>query len=271
MRGMAGFQSKPSGTYFVARSQVEPLKELLRLVFPNLDYWLQQPTTDVAMKGFLKLLAYLRMVFLQDFVLLRVDFPHRCLWNLEVFKHLLHASFVTDILARLNDDGKDMNSHIRLAIPILGQQVLNVNSSMTDLATNGFQKQLENALKMEGKLSDFLQGKIAFQLTPVKAQKLCEASTKPISVDPRLWSSTTDLMVSAPAFTPLSLVSPSKIADSSRSQAHQLTPPVPPPSYTLSRNIHTLTDLWKEWYTGLGTTRLLASLNDQYRAAWRKD
>ncbi|KAG6243180.1 hypothetical protein E4U23_006631 [Claviceps purpurea] len=50
---MAGFQSEHAGTYFIARVEVEPPKELLDMVFPKLNYWLRQPTEDIATKSFL--------------------------------------------------------------------------------------------------------------------------------------------------------------------------------------------------------------------------
>ncbi|KAG6318340.1 hypothetical protein E4U22_005470 [Claviceps purpurea] len=50
---MAGFQSEHAGTYFIARAEVEPPKELLDMVFPKLNYWLRQPTEDIATKSFL--------------------------------------------------------------------------------------------------------------------------------------------------------------------------------------------------------------------------
>ncbi len=270
MRGMAGFQSEYSGTYFIARSQVEPPKELLQLIFPKLDFWMQTTTTDIATKGFLSLLAHLRLVFLQDSVLLRADYPQHSLWNLEVFKHPQYTSFAIDVLAHLNDDDKDMDSQIRLAIPILRQQVLNLNSSITNLVTDSFNKQLEQSLKMEGKLDDFLEGKIAFAFTPIKAQKLLNAAAvrdAPCAIDPRLQSSAT----TASSSTSLSFASPSKRATPSRSYRHRSTSPSAPPSYLLNRNIHTLTDLWKEWHVGLGTSPSIASLNDKYGPVWRKD
>lgn len=82
-----------------------------------------------------------------------------------------------------------MDSQIPLAIPILGQQVLNLNSSMLDILTNGFNKQLEHTSKLEGKLDDFLEGKVAFTFTPVKMQKLLNTSAatdSAIPIDPRL-------------------------------------------------------------------------------------
>ena len=82
------------------------------MIFPKLDYWIQQKSDDIATKHFLNLLAHLRIVFLQDSVLLRPQYPEHCLCNLDVFKHPLYATFAADVIASLDDKDRDMDSQI---------------------------------------------------------------------------------------------------------------------------------------------------------------
>ena len=281
MRGMAGFQSEHAGTYFISRGQVQPSNELRQMIFPKLDYWIQQKTDDIATRQFLRLLAYLRIVFLQDSVLHRAQYPEHSLWHLDVFQHPLYTSFATDVIASLKDKDRDMDSQIRTAIPILGQQVLNLNASLASMLTEGFKNQHQQAAKMEGKLDDFLEGKIAFTMTPVKRQKLLQFNTvvedsetiqeDPIPIDPRLlpFSSSTAAAAST-AVTSLCFVSPSKKASSARSKAAAARATTPPPVYQLSRTVHTVSDLHKEWTQGIGTGPSVDSMNEQYGDAWRK-
>ena len=180
-------------------------------------------------------------------------------------------------MASLNDKDRDLDSQIRTAIPILGQQVLNLNTSITGMLTEGFKNQLQQAAKMEGKLDDFLEGKIAFTMTPVKRQKLLHWTTaeensetvNPIPIDPRLLAASTSTTSTTQAS--LSFVSPSKKASSARSKsAAARATTTPPPVYQLSRNVHTITDLLKEWTQGIGTGPLVDSMNEKYGDAWRK-
>jgi len=68
--------------------------------------------------------------------------------------------------------------------------MLNLNASLLSLILDGFNSQHEQATRMEGKLDNFLDNKITFELIPIKRQKLLNLATKdtPISIDPRLQS-----------------------------------------------------------------------------------
>ena len=269
MRGMAGFQPEHGGAYFIARAQVEPPSELVLLIFSKLNHWLQQPTDDIATKQFLKLLNYLRVVFLQDSVILRNRYPTHSLWHHKVFKHPLYLTFAANVIARLDDKDRDMNSQIQLAIPLLGQQVLNLDASLSSLIAGGFNQQREQAEKLEGKLDDFLDGKITFELTPIKRQKvlgmMANSRDTPISIDPRLQASSST--------NSISFVSPTRrTASSSHAERQRPSSPCPQaPSYFLNRQVHTVPDLFREWTIGLGTDPSVASLNDQYGCSWRKE
>ena len=91
------------------------------MIFPKLDYWLQQKVDDIATKQFLKLLNYLRVVFLQDFVILRSRYSTHSLWHHEVFKHSLYLVFVVDVAAHLENKDRDIDTQIRLAMSLLEQ------------------------------------------------------------------------------------------------------------------------------------------------------
>ncbi|KAG6081654.1 hypothetical protein E4U16_007148, partial [Claviceps sp. LM84 group G4] len=52
-------------------------------------------------------------------------------------------------------------------MPILGQQVLNLQSSLTAMISTGFEKQQQYTQQLKSKLDDFLEDRIAFQMTLV--------------------------------------------------------------------------------------------------------
>ena len=76
------------------------------------------------------------------------------------------------MLVCLNNQNKDIDSQIQIAISILDQQILNLNSSITSLIINDFDKHFEYTLKIEDKLDNFLENKIVFQIISIKLSKL---------------------------------------------------------------------------------------------------
>ncbi|CCE31025.1 uncharacterized protein CPUR_04876 [Claviceps purpurea 20.1] len=174
---------------------------------------------------------------------------------------------------------RDLDSQIRTAMPILGQQLsqqlLNLQSSLTAMISTGFEKQQQYTQRLESKLDDFLEGRIAFQMTPVKLSHSVKTavsmerggsstnsigdsiSIAPIPIDPRLDTSTS----TQNAAVTTSFATPSERPESS-SLANR---------YSLSRNTHNVTDLHREWYVGYGGQPSIASLNDEHGCMWRKD
>ncbi|KAG2214157.1 hypothetical protein INT45_002647 [Circinella minor] len=76
MRALAGFYSQKAGAFWLPRSAVDPPQELQRLIFPKIEYWENMfergaVQKDLAGPNFLVLLKYLRIVFLQDSVVLK--------------------------------------------------------------------------------------------------------------------------------------------------------------------------------------------------------
>ncbi|KAG6119862.1 hypothetical protein E4U13_007215 [Claviceps humidiphila] len=48
----------------------------------------------------------------------------------------------------------------------------NLQSSLTAMISTGFEKQQQYTQQLESKIDDFLEGRIAFQMTPVKLSHL---------------------------------------------------------------------------------------------------
>ena len=138
---------------------------------------------------------------------------------------------------------------------------------MIALIIEDFEKQYKQATKMKNKLNNFLKNNIAFIITSMKNQKLLTTTTIAISIfiDSRLQflfiHSELQNFLSSIAFffTSLSFAFSSNKSTSFSSII-----------YIFNRNVHTVTDLFKEWTIGLDIGPSIISMNDRYDAEWRK-
>ena len=64
IRDIIDFQLKHVDTYFIVKKYIQSSKELLKLIFSKFNHWMKQSTKDITIKQFLKLLIYLRRIFL---------------------------------------------------------------------------------------------------------------------------------------------------------------------------------------------------------------
>jgi hypothetical protein len=70
MRALAGFDATKRKSFFLKRAEKEPSVELQKMIWPELDFWLERQRTgdrcekNLACKGFLFFLFQLRVTFL---------------------------------------------------------------------------------------------------------------------------------------------------------------------------------------------------------------
>jgi hypothetical protein len=97
IRSVAGFPQEGKG-YFLPRAQEMPDEALCTRIWPETDVWLERMEAyhpdrtdnevvrlDLAGSGFLRLLRTLRVILLQDSVILRRQFPLHPLWTEPLF------------------------------------------------------------------------------------------------------------------------------------------------------------------------------------------
>jgi len=97
MRSTAGWPQEGKA-YFLPRAQELPEEALCSRIWPEVDLWLKRMESfhpdrddnevvrlDLAGTGFLRLLHELRVILLQDSVILRKQFPHHPLWKDSLF------------------------------------------------------------------------------------------------------------------------------------------------------------------------------------------
>jgi len=109
MRSIAGFPKEGKG-YFLPRAQVMPEEALCSKIWPETDLWLMRIEAyhpdrdyhevvrlDLAGSGFLRLLRVLRVVLLQDSVVLRKQFPPYPLWKDSLFNCEEYLKFAAPV------------------------------------------------------------------------------------------------------------------------------------------------------------------------------
>ena len=97
MRSTAGWPQEGKA-YFLPRAQELPEEALCSRIWPEVDRWLKRMESfhpdrddnevvrlDLTGTGFLRLLRELRVILLQDSVILRKQFPHHPLWKDSLF------------------------------------------------------------------------------------------------------------------------------------------------------------------------------------------
>ena len=281
MRDMIEFQSEYADIYFISRDQVQSSNEFLQMIFSKLNYWIQQKIDDIVTRQFLRLLVYLRIVFLQNSVFHRTQYFEHFLWHLNVFQHSLYIFFAIDVIVNLKNKNQDMNSQIRTIISILDQQMLNLNVSFTSMLIEDFKNQHQQTIKMKSKLNDFLKSKIVFTMTSIKRQKLFQFNTivknsktiqkNFIFIDSRLlfFFSFTIVAVFTVVIS-LCFVSSSKKIFFARFKIAVARAIISSSVYQLSRIVHIVSDLHKKWTQNIGIDSSVNSMNEQYGDAWRK-
>ncbi|KAI9278958.1 hypothetical protein BDA99DRAFT_531686 [Phascolomyces articulosus] len=137
LRTLAGFTAEAS-QFYLSHVAVIPPPELRRKVFNWIDAWRQRldngdvEQSSFAADGFLKLLEQLRVVLLQDSVLMRERFPYHCLWQDSLFQDELYLEFECELNPALENEVEPADLLLQRAVPVLEnkasvlQQLLNL-------------------------------------------------------------------------------------------------------------------------------------------------
>jgi len=115
MRSIAGFPQEGKG-YFLPRAQETPEEALCSRIWPEADSWLRRMEAyhpgrddnevvrlDLAGTGFLRLIRTLRVILLQDSVILRKRFPLHPLWKDSLFHCPEYLRFAARVESSLAD------------------------------------------------------------------------------------------------------------------------------------------------------------------------
>ena len=94
MKALAGFHDRE--VYCCKRAAITPPESLAGKIFPEIDK-IVPSSVSVNARGFTQLLKWLRIVFLQDSVLLMELFPNHIVFKHELFQDPLYLKFAADV------------------------------------------------------------------------------------------------------------------------------------------------------------------------------
>jgi hypothetical protein len=260
---MAGFDhSRPC--FYLPRASITPVEELRRLIFPEVEVWEQRVAsglvqqTSISMVAFFNLLKHLRIVLLQDSVLLKQKFPDFFLWSHSIFSNPMFVEFETQLSAQVSRETNPLELRIQQALPELYDRLDLQQRVSSDRMT-----------LVESKLGQVEQAILGF--TGV-CRSLAAGITNAASSIGGIPGSQT-LNRSGESSVASTILQPSII-----SQA-QTTATVPlaagsnvqsSDTYTMSRNITTVSDVYREWMHGIGDGPAVKDLEERLGTSWRK-
>ena len=214
---------------------------------------------DLAGQGFLRLLRQLRVILLQDSVLMRQEFPDHPIWADPIFARDDYAAFAKDVKLSLLDVEEPEEIQIRKTLPAIAERLSILQQSLQREINEwgtGSQARLDS---INSRLRDLLEGRISLTLhsSTAHSTRATPACSVPLSAPPP----------SPPAPSPPS-PPPAPPAAPAAVGAAPAAPP--PPQYILSRTITTVPQLWKEWTVGLPGGPSVQGLEDLYGPSWRQ-
>jgi hypothetical protein len=263
IRSMAGFNPSVQGNFYLPRAKVLPPQSLEQAVWPFVDEWISwfdshvdadadndvdadtDDRKDLAAQGFLRLLRELRVILLQDSVILKREFPAHPIWMDPVFTRADYLTFAQQVELSLLDMEEPEEIQIRKTLPAIAERLSVIQQSLTR-DYNELRSAMEQRLgKIESQLSNLFEGQITINLNTVRNHP---TTTAAMMMAPVATSSTTTV---APIATPVEAL-PS------------------PDVYELSRTISTVPQLWREWTEGIAGGPSVQRLEDEYGPRWRK-
>ncbi|EIE89012.1 hypothetical protein RO3G_13723 [Rhizopus delemar RA 99-880] len=246
MKSLAGFNGQQHSNYFLPRAVIKPSLTLQRLVFKDIEYWKERFNTghdiqeDIAGPNFLNLLAHLRIVLLQDSVVLKKKYPQYYLWNCEIFQTELYRNFEVEVLGSLEEEEEAFlsNRRVQLAMPEL---VSTLQAGFGTITSSLLSMKAVNATefkKINQSFGDFFAlGNAHFNST-----------------------------ANSGASFPTALTEPSPAGQAQRAEPEEIQT-----FYKMNREIVSVTDVWREYSEGLGGNPSVQYLEERYGTAWRKE
>ena len=281
IKALAGFDPDRA-SYYLPRSALEPVEDLQLKVFPELEEWRRKldagelEDESICLDAFMTTLKYLRVVLLQDAVLMKSRFPDLFLWQHELFSDPLFLSFERQLKESIASAQDPHDLQIQVLLPGVLETMNENHRSIQSEAAGRHLAAMEilNEQKLEQQrlsnaVFDILSGK-----APIRIQ--ADLSNSGISSAPASNKTETVPAInlqeilsnsgisSAPANNVTETRSVSAVSQGSSSREIGVV------QYSMSRNIVTVRDVYREWSTGLGTGPAVKSLEETYGTKWRK-
>ena len=262
IRGLAGFS--PDGRFYhLARSQVVPDEELATMVFPEIEDWESKIAdgkleVDYSRNNFLKLMKYLRVVFLQDSVFLREKFPNHVCWRAPIFATAAYMDFESQVkIAAIESSAAEPDDSIRRVAPVIASALTTAVGTM-HTAMN----------LMEARINSNITANIAEPMSQTMAglSRQCRSLQQFATSMRSIVEHAHNEFFVSDAPMDVANVETSTVANSS------VDPPIQTvPSYKMNPLVTTLPDLWQEWTGGYLGGPAVKDLYSEYKVRWCPD
>lgn len=243
MRGLSGHPPKER-LYYIPRSNLAPPSSLQEQIFPEADEILQKVISadgyerNLAARGFLELVVYLRRVLLQDSAVFIAETPGCRMWSHPIFQSQEFRSFQRDLLLKIDTTPDPTELRLQQSLPLLSVQLRNQHSSLS-AEVKGLVELVKQGNDL---LQRFVRDGMYMRVSPV-----------------------TDHQDGA-------------LLHARNSTQHQVQGPLndqnvdPPPAhvaYEMSRGLTRVSELWKEWHEGIGSSPSVISMEKKHGTKWR--
>jgi hypothetical protein len=268
IRTAAGHPDK--GHYFVDRARIDPPASLVSKVFLLVERDLRRYSdgsyeSSLCGQGFLRLLRYLKTVFLQDSVVLREQFPDHPNFKQPLFKTAEYRKFAAEVLAACKNPVASYTDQLQQAVP---EVVIELRAMRRELG------------KMAQTLDDRLgrverrQDDTARMLTSARVQydppldppppssSLSQPADRPSS---RTSAATTSVSAAPPSTSAIAASASASSAAASTTAAVATAEP----QFLMDRTATTVLDIWWEWQEDRGGKPSILSLNKSHGSKWR--
>jgi len=287
---MAGFDPYKPGSYFLPRAQMDSPPSLLRTLWPWVEEWQawfqcniryedptlhplvasseyvklkpleprQEDRTDCAGQGFLRLLAHLKVVLLQDSVILRQEFPHHPIFRHELFVREDYKRFALDVERSLAKVIEPAENRLAAIVPDLAEQLMMMRRELKQCISMGLNRTYDSIQAIERRQEDFYAGKFAITIHASNTASTSPSAYRTIKLAPVSSSEqsgqTQDIPVAA-ALTPAAVLyanaeaaAPAPASSLSYEVdfnlgASQPLDPSNPPYYQMNRTVGRIPDL----------------------------
>ena len=286
------------GNYYLDREYLMPPEELQRMIFPGLEEIeamnnaKPEREQDIAVRCFMNLLRWFRVVLLQDAVFLRRKYPTLKIWRESVFNNVMFENFARELLHEVEHGETPQYVRVSRAMPDLAHQLRAQHENLMNTMSTHHQSVLTENKQGHVTASDnnrqehiLTRDIILHNLQPIIAV-LADLSNSGLTFHTQSTSDTrvqladssyiANITTGTSSFDPNRITSTNSFSQSFIDQEVAALIPIPESrsdsieQYRLAIHVDTVVDLWREYKIGLFPTgSSIQQLDEQFGAKWR--
>jgi len=271
-----------------------PPEELQRQIFPRLEEIeamnnaRPERDQDIAVRCFMALLRWLRVVLLQDAVFLRRKYPTLNIWREPVFNNVMFENFARELLHEAEHGETPQYVRVSRAMPDLAHQLRQQHENQMNTMSTHHQavltenKQEHVAANNNNRQEHMLTRDIILQNLQPFISVLTDLSNSGLNFHTQSTSDTHIQLADSSYITNLmtgtSFINPNLITSTNSSSqplvneepAALISRSNPVKQYRLATHVKTVVDLWREYKTGISPAGpSIQQLDEEFGVKWR--